>query len=437
MRAIGDGTIAALRQQCGADAIFEGDACWRWAAGGVAPACGVEPRDVSGLAAAVRVAAAQDLALVPAGNGTHLGIGWPPRRYDLALSTRRLQGVVAHDAADLTVTVEAGVTIAALNAELEAAGQWLPIDPPRGDAVTVGGLIAANRSGPLRHTFGTVRDLLIGIAAVTADGDVVRGGGRVVKNVAGYDLPKLLTGSFGSLAIIVEASFKVWPRPPVLSLFTLAVESLASALARAQGILSSDVVPVFVEVVNEVTAEALALEGGAAVLVGCAGSAAHVEEQHRRLVAREGSAVEPMSGARAAAVWRTLRDFSQPADDDALVARVSARPADLAVFLAEAEAAAEAAGAVLEVAVHVGTGVAWCQLLGVREPAVWCELAARLRAAARRLGGWAVFEAVPAEVLGQIDPWGYAAPALAVMQRVKTAFDPHGRLSPGRFVGGM
>ncbi|MEO8606204.1 MAG: FAD-binding protein, partial [bacterium] len=123
--------VSELRQRLGADTVLDGDIVWRFDAAGSAPACVIQPADVDGVAAAVRAAAELELALVPAGNGTHLGIGWPPRRYDAALSTRRLARILRHDAGDMTVTVEAGVTLAALNEALAAAGQWLPLDPPR------------------------------------------------------------------------------------------------------------------------------------------------------------------------------------------------------------------------------------------------------------------------------------------------------------------
>ncbi|MGD9764776.1 MAG: FAD-binding oxidoreductase [Candidatus Binatia bacterium] len=430
-----DGAIAAFRSACGADAVRDGEAVWRCAAAGAVPHCVVEPADASRMAAAVRAAAAHGLAVVATGNGTHLGVGWPPRRYDAALSARRLQRIVAHDAADLTVTVEAGLTLRALNEALADAGQWLPIDPPVGDVMTIGGLIAADRSGPLRHGYGTVRDYLIGIRAVTAAGEVVRGGGQVVKNVAGYDLPKLLTGSYGTLAIIVEASFKIQPRPAALDVFEWKAPTLREALERAHALGRSAVLPVLVEVVNEAAAESLGLGDEAAVLIGCAGSPAHVEEQARRMDMVSAGAATKLSAGRGAALLRALREFSQPADDRAMVARLSARPTALPPLLDEVEAIASAAALVVEVAVHAGAGVAWCQMLGAPSADGLRAAAERMRAAARRHTGWAVFETIPGELRGDIDPWGYEAPALSIMRRVKAALDPNGCFSPGRFVG--
>ena len=184
-------------------AVVSGDASGAFAVDGRTPQDVAFPATIDEVARCAAAAHAADLAVIPVGNGTQLHIGRPPRRYDLALSTQRLNRILAHEAADMTVTVEAGITLAQLNTALATAGQRLPIDPPHPERTTIGALIATDASGPLRLSQGKVRDLLIGITVVLADGTLVHGGGRVVKNVAGYDLMKLFTGSFGTLGIIV------------------------------------------------------------------------------------------------------------------------------------------------------------------------------------------------------------------------------------------
>ncbi|MBX3027578.1 FAD-binding oxidoreductase [bacterium] len=432
----GDAT-AALREALGDAVRPDFDAKFRFAAAGGAPECVVEPADIPGVVAAIDAARRAGLAVVPAGNGTHLRIGWRSRAPHLALSTRQMGRVLAHDAGDMTVRVECGATVAALDAALAAAGQWLPLDPPRAEAMTVGGLIAADRNGPLRLGYGGVRDWLIGVRAVMADGAVVRGGGQVVKNVAGYDLPRLFAGSFGTLGVLVEATFKVRPRAAALALGEWTAPTLAAALARAQAVMASDVQPVLLEAVNESAAEALGLDSGASVLIGVAGSPPHLDEQERRLAALSGGAAVRHAPERGDALLRALREFSQPADDDALVIRVGVLPTALPPVLAEIETAARRAGVVAEIAAHAGNGVAWCQLLGAPDEAALQGVAAAARAAALRGGGWAVYEAIPGELGERLDPWGFDAPALAVMRRVKAALDPDGLFSPGRFVGGI
>lgn len=429
--------VTALRAALGDAVRPDFDAKFRFAVAGGAPACVVEPTDVAGVAAAIEAARRTGLAVVPAGNGTHLRVGWKARAPHLALSTRRLSNVLAHEAGDMTVRCEAGVTVAALNAAVGGAGQWLPIDPPRAEAMTIGGLIAADRNGPLRLGYGGVRDWLIGVRAVMADGAVVRGGGQVVKNVAGYDLPRLFAGSYGTLGVIVEATFKVRPRVPAIALAEWTAPDLAAALARAEAVRGSDVEPVLLEAVNESAAEALGLDSGASVLIGVAGSVAHLEEQARRLAAVSDGAATAHTPERGDALLRALREFSQPADDDALVIRISVLPTALLAVAAAIETAAARGGVVAEIAAHAGSGIAWCQLLGAPNEAALLEVSAAARAAARRSGGWAVFEAIPSELAGRLDPWGFDAPALAVMRRVKQALDPAGLFSPGRFVGGI
>jgi glycolate oxidase FAD binding subunit len=424
-----------FREHLGSAAVESGDAVYRYTAAGAVPACVLTPSTVDEVVIAVETAHRNGFALVPAGHGTHLDIGWPPRRYDAALSTRRLAAIAAHDAADMTVTAAAGVTLAALRAVLSAARQWLPLDPARGDEMTVGGLIAADRSGPLRFAHGKVRDWLLGVSVVTGEGARVRGGGRVVKNVAGYDLPKLLAGSFGTLGVIVEATFKVRPSPEAEAVFVWPAASFDEAMAAAMRVLGSPVLPVLLEAVNAVAAESLGLGEDAHVVLACAGAAAHVDEQDARVRALSAGRAERLDDERGRALRRALSDFSQPANDEAAVARLSALPAGAAGVLADVERAAGEGRIVAETAAHAGSGVAWCQFLGAPSAEALLETLERVRAIARRHGAWVVFEALPAELRARVDPWGFEAPAVRLMRGVKQAFDPAGVLSPGRFVG--
>ena len=173
-----------------------------------------------------------------------LGCGNLLQRYDVALSTRRLARILAHEAADMTVTVEAGATLAAVNAALEPARQRLPLDPPHPEHTTIGAAIATDASGPLRLSQGKVRDLLIGIKVVLADGTLIKGGGRVVKNVAGYDLMKLFTGSFGTLGAVVEATFRLRPRPEREVLFAVPAREIGIAASLALEVLGALAGPV-------------------------------------------------------------------------------------------------------------------------------------------------------------------------------------------------
>jgi glycolate oxidase FAD binding subunit len=182
---------------------------------GLRPAFVVKPESHDQVAAALQIASEASAALVPWGGGSHMSLGNPPSRYDLALDLTLLDGVEEYQPADLTVTVEAGVRLPALQETLGQHGQWLPLDPSASAAPTVGGVLATNASGPARVRFGTARDLVIGMTVATAGGDIVKSGGRVVKNVAGYDLAKLHIGALGTLGVIIQVSLKVAPLPAV------------------------------------------------------------------------------------------------------------------------------------------------------------------------------------------------------------------------------
>jgi len=399
---------------------------------GVVPGQVVRAGSVAEVQEAVRAAAAGGLALVASGLGAHLDVGAPPARLDVLLRLDRLARVVDHQAGDMTVTVEAGCPLAALDATLAAAGQWLPLDPPRPEATTVGGLVAANLSGPLRASQGTARDLLLGVHVVGADGALVASGGRVVKNVAGYDLPKLHVGALGTVGVIVEATFKLRPRPACERAMVLACRTVAAAADAARAVLDAPLVPLWLELAGP---GGLA-EGpgdGAAVVVGLGG----IEDE----VAAGEAAVRALAGARGlgavavpdgAALRACLAAFAvEPA---AAVLRAAVLPADVGAAIERLGAAAREAGTSVRCLAHAANGVVRAAvadaagvvpLVGAARP--WC--------AAR--GGSLVVERAPPEVKHGLDVWGDVGPGAALMRGVKAAFDPAGTFAPGRFVGGL
>ena len=202
---------------------------------GQAPEMVVYPASVDEVSRMLKEANEHDRAISPVGHGAFLHVGGVPKRYQQALCTTALSTVVDYQPTDMTITVGAGLDLAQLQAILGENGQWLPLDPPCPERATVGGVIAANLNGPARFSQGTVRDFLIGIKVVRADGTLIKGGGQVVKNVAGYDLPKLYCGSFGTLGVIVEATFMIRPRPEAQTTLVLAFSSAGkSGRSRAE-----------------------------------------------------------------------------------------------------------------------------------------------------------------------------------------------------------
>ena len=231
---------------------------------GVVPSAVVAPGSVESLAATLRMASERGYTVIPRGGGTKMDFGHPPSRADIVVSLERMNRIVAHEPADQTATVEAGITMAGLQAGLGKQGQFLPLDPPHGDAGTLGGALATNASGVLRTSFGTARDLVIGTRVVQADGTVVRSGGQVVKNVAGYDLNKMYIGSLGTLGILAEVNLKLQPLPAAGRLLIGTMAGIGEAAECAFRVMDSAVMPAFLEVVSPATRSLLAGEAAGA-----------------------------------------------------------------------------------------------------------------------------------------------------------------------------
>jgi glycolate oxidase FAD binding subunit len=442
--ATGRGTTAAkfveqCRQTFGDEAAATGDATAQFAIDGQRPAAVCYPANVEELGRSVAAAALANLAMIPVGNGAQLGIGRSPRRYDVAMCTRRMRRVVAHEAADLTVTVEAGTTIDELNASLAAATQFLPLDPPRSNEVTIGGLVATDATGPLRFAYGKVRDVLIGMRAVLADGTIVKAGGRVVKNVAGYDLMKLMAGSHGSLAIVAEATFKVRPRPEIEAVFVVGVERIQDAVAAGLYALSARLQPAFVEAVNQIAADTVGLRAPA-LIIGCHGSAGEIEAQRHELDSIFGARVEMLDRPRGADLTARLRQLGTT--DGAAGCRIVTSVSRLASVLGHVAQEASARSIDILLGAHVGNGVAVLRCPLPRDKAgAFTDFALWLSSQVAAAGGIVTFDALPASLKDRIDPWSTerALPAArrSLMHAIKDALDPRGLLSPGCFVGGI
>jgi glycolate oxidase FAD binding subunit len=375
--------------------------------GGVPARLVAAPRDTAEAAALVK--AAQGLSVVIRGGGTKLEWGAPPRELDLIIDTRQLAGVVEHAAGDLITVVRAGTPMAELHG---LPGQQLALDAP--PTATAGGTVAANASGPRRLRYGTARDLLIGITVVRPDGTITKAGGRVVKNVAGYDLGKLYTGAFGTLGLITECVFRLHPVPAA----TLFVRAVAPP-GHAAKILTGQFAASGLEVSAAPGAEpelAVLLEGTPA---GVRERAAAVAE----LLGGEVSGTPPE--------WWDVLPWPTDGVGIKLTGRLSQVPALVAT----------AVGAGATVRGSAGTGVLYAGFPtdpgaasgGAVEAGRAVEL---LRAAAVRACGHAVVLTAPAGVRETLDMWG-PVHGLALMRRVKEQFDPGHRFAPGRFVGGI
>ena len=378
--------------------------------------CGVQPREVvrpstaAEVAEVLRAAAVDGLTVVPVGGGSKTSWAAPPSSCDLLLDTTGLDRVVEHVAGDLVVVAEAGVRLADLQAQLGDAGQQLGLDPPESGA-TLGGVVSANASGPRRLRYGTARDLLIGVRVVLADGTVASAGGKVVKNVAGYDLGKLYTGAHGSLGVVVSTTWRLHPVPRDRRVVVLDLPDAAAAGPLAVRLVRSTLTPSAVEL--------LATAGGAGQLVVVFESIPDsVTAQARAAVALLEGGFE--SEDLPAAFGR------RPGGVDDVVLRLAYVPGALPAALGALPAGAQ-------VAASAGTGVAYVGLAA--QEAV--DSLPGLRAALAPHDGTAVVLRAPEAVRAQLDHWGPVGDAFDLMRRVKERFDPQRRMSPGRFVGGL
>jgi glycolate oxidase FAD binding subunit len=398
---------------------------------GVVPAFVASPGDTSEAAALLRAAASFDLAVVPRGSGSRLGWGVPPSRCDLVVDMLRMDAVVEHAAGDLVARVQAGARMNHVLGLLAAAGQEIALDVP--GTATVGGVVASGLSGPRRLRYGSPRDLLIGITVVRADGTVAKSGGKVVKNVAGYDLGKLFAGSAGTLGLITEATFRLHPLPAARAFVTATFPAGAESAVVAASVAAAANSPLV----------ASAVELHRPVPGGPVSVSVLLEGSREGVAARAGALADVLGGPSVAAVsseppawW----PWAIEADGGTLV-RVSFWVSALATVLDAVEAAARDSGAAPAVYGSAGAGVLYLALpAGADGVAGLLSFVSSLRGAVDRLRGNVVVVAAPAAVRGALASDGGLfgrVPSLGLMRAVKDQFDPGHRMAPGRFPEGI
>ncbi|MEO7911563.1 MAG: FAD-binding oxidoreductase, partial [Roseiflexaceae bacterium] len=305
-RALSNALAAIVSEQY----LIAADACADYAVQGVVPACVVAPGSLEELSAVMRVAYERRAAVVPWGGGTQQNIGAPPVQIDLLVRTERLNRVLIHEPDDLTISVEAGITLGALHELTRRHGQMLPLDPPFASRATIGGLLATATDGPRRLGYGTLRELTIGIAVVEASGRITRGGGMVVKNVSGFDMMKLYLGSLGTLAIITSANFKLLPIPRAATTLLCTFGDSAAAFAAIEAIQLTQLTPTAVEYLNNAALNALDRTGSCALALRSEGLPQAVERHIAELSAlatRHGTAdTQRLEGDNDAALWERI-----------------------------------------------------------------------------------------------------------------------------------
>jgi glycolate oxidase FAD binding subunit len=381
----------------------------------------LEPTDAASLAAKLKWASDRGLAVAVRGAGTKQSWGAPASRTDVVLSTLGLNTTIDHVAGDLVATVPAGATLLAVNDVLRREKQWLPLDPGVSPLATIGGVIATNDSGPRRHRYGTPRDLIIGIEIALADGRTAKAGGRVVKNVAGYDLSKLLCGSLGSLGVITSATFKLAPVAPVSCTVAATVGDVRRLGDLALAVAVAPLMPSTIEIqspphrllIRFETAPRAADEQSRAAAAVCAGHGATTE-----ILSAEAEIDEWRAHDRR--VWQT----------PGTIVKLAMLPTDVAEMLARIERLSMDHGVEHEIVGRAALGIIFARIAG--GAAQQSALVAELRRHATTGGGSAVLMSAPTELTEQLGAWGPAGDAFPIMRAVKARFDPGGTLNPGR-----
>jgi glycolate oxidase FAD binding subunit len=429
--------LEKLRSIVGAPHVLTGVDLSPYVIEGRTPDAAVFPGTVDEVRAVVTLAAESEIPVIAWGGGTAAAAGVPASRAGLVLGLTRLDRVVEHEPGDLTATVEAGRTIAALQATLRERGQWLSLDPPDEARATIGGVLAANASGPRRQIYGTARDLLIGLTVVTAEGAVVRGGGKVVKNVAGYDLPKLFVGSYGTLGVIVECTVKLRPRPDDERLVTVSFDRLKDAGATVRALMASDLIPNALELLDGAALRVIGTDASAALLVGFDGVpdqvAWQVSELGRIVAATGGRDLREAS----ADVWPRLARAAADAFPAGAVMRLSVLPTQVADVMEQGSTLARGRGMASAWSAHAGVGVVTAALAldgGRQDASAVAGVLREWRAIARGCSGFAVLDVAPLAVKEAVGVWDDAGAAGRIMRRIKEELDPKNVLNPGRFV---
>ena len=375
----------------------------------------LQPANVDEVAHALRQASRAKRRVAVHGGGTKVGWGPATPPADVGISTRRLDAVVSHRYGDLTATVQAGAPLAGVNRELARHGQWIPLDPPSLDRATIGGIVATNDAGPRRHRYGAPRDLIIGIEFVRIDGTAAKSGGIVVKNVAGYDLGRLMTGSFGSLAVITSATFKLYPMPPASR--TLVIDMRDDVGAVISALTASQLTPTAIELETRPLRLLVRFESIEAAAVEQAQRAA-------RLAEANGAKTTIVAGADEYTLWAAHE--KRVWDGDGAVIKLTLLPSDLSGTLAWLATT----GAAWEMIGRAGVGAMLLRVDG--DAAVQARVLQDLRSRFTPGRGSAVLVRGSEPLKALVDVWGPPGDSLPLMRAVKQQFDPDRLLNPGR-----
>jgi len=434
-----------------------------YAVDGVTPSVVARPGSAEEAAELVRLSASDNLAVMSTGSRSKIGIGASPVRYDVAIDMRRLDRIVAYDPGDLTLSVESGIPLRVLAKELAERRQFLPLGVPFFDRATVGGTIASGVDTPLRQQFGTARDYILGMEFVTGEGNLAKSGGRVVKNVTGYDLHKLMIGALGTLGIITKINFRTFPQPPASRGFIASFDTADAALDLRYRISRSPLSPATLEILSPGVAELFYGAAAAKIVAeplrpdtisdamwtlttGFSGSErvlARYEVELRRMAKGAGAIDATVLTEDLPGVWSRKREFipiALASSAGSTILKLSVLPTRMVEMLERGDKESEASG-IRHVAMARGVGVIYFVLLppddGEDSRGKVCAAAQRIVAVCSEFGGNSMIPWCPTKWKSSLPVWGHERGGIAQMKKLASVFDPHGILAPGRFAGGL
>jgi len=415
-----------------------------YAIDGLLPRLVVKPGNTQELCGVVMMANQHGLTTLARGGGSRMHLGSIPESLDILIETGKLGRLLEHEASNLTCQVEAGISLAELQAHLAVKGHWLPLEPPDAAQTTIGGILASNASGPKRLRYGTARDLVIGLQVVKANGEVARSGGKVVKNVAGYDLNKLYIGSLGTLGIIVEAIFKLQPIPANERTLLLTFSKSQHAMQTVITVLGSQLTPSALELIDSSAANDMSdffglnlPTRGYTLALDFEGSLATIERQidETRLIARTNGALlgDDLAGKEQEQFWNVVREHP----NGSVTCKAAILVSQMALYLQKIEEICQLHDLEAAVIAHAGNGILYIELRPGDATPRLVEAIAELRKSAREARGSLVVERCPVDLKRLINVWGEPGANFRLMQRLKNQFDPKGTFAKGRFVGGL
>lgn len=396
------------------------------------PACVVYPKTQAELAEAIACANKNRWRVLPCGSGSKLSWGSAPKDIDVVISTAKLDLAIEHAVGDLTLTVEAGTKFSQIQANIRKTGQFLALDPAYSQTATLGGIVATADTGSLRQRYGGVRDMLLGISFVRYDGQIAKAGGRVVKNVAGYDLMKLFTASFGTLGIITQVTFRLYPMPEASQTVVL-IGTPDNIAQTAKTLLASALTPIAVDLLSTELVHRLGLGKGMGLIARFQSVAESVQEQSARLLEvgeKLSLAGSSLSGEEENSLWEQLeKSIWGSKKESAIACKIGVLPTAAVATLTQLDNTKMGIGLI-----HAGSGLG---LWRFESPEVKKQTILEMRNFCQSHQGYLTVLEAPLAFKENFDVWGYSGNALDLMRRIKQQFDPDNMFSPHRFVKGI